>query len=292
MKSNKQHIKNNKSIENLILERSSNYAVPKGKDKQSVWEDLSAKIVDKSKISTKRGNSIRIMHKVAAAAIIIFSISIAYLYSDTNYSTKNAETKAVYLPDGSNVFLQPDSKISFNEKQWKTKREIKLNGEAYFSVKKGSTFTVKTENGNIEVLGTRFNVLSRENTFAVACVSGKVSVNLKNTSKSKILTQGKFTQKTGYGQLSGPFFINIEQIIKRQKGEFYFEQTNLNRVFEEFERQFDVNIKYTEVESRKFTGYFSNNDLENALKMVCKPMGLYYEIDNNLIVIKDLDKSN
>ena len=117
------------------MERSSNYTVPKGKDKVSVWDDLSKKIVDKSVVSIKRVNSLSIIYKVAAAAIIIVFSSIAYFYSDSNYSTKYAETQEIILPDGSNVFLQADSKISFNEKQWKTKREIKLNGEAYFSVK-------------------------------------------------------------------------------------------------------------------------------------------------------------
>lgn len=292
MKKNNKHIKNEKSIEKLILEQSSNYAVPKGKDKESVWEGLSGKLADKSNFSIKGGNNLRIMYKVAAASIIIILSSISYFYSDSKILTKNAETREVYLPDGSYVFLYAGSKITFNKNQWKSKREIKLKGEAFFSVKKGSTFTVNTENGNIQVLGTKFNVISRGKIFEVGCVSGKVRVNLINLKKSKILTQGEFTQKTASGKLTEPSFTNIEQIIKRQKGEFYFKQADLTRVFEEFERQFDVDIKYKELKNRKFTGYFSNNDIEKALKMVCKPMGLDYEINNKLIIIKNLAKSN
>ncbi|RLD67645.1 MAG: hypothetical protein DRI95_04495 [Bacteroidetes bacterium] len=292
LKSNKQHIENSKSIENLIEEKCSNYSVPNGKDKESVWGELSVKLVEKSKILTKRSKDFSIIYKVAAAAIILVLSSITYLYSDTSYSTKYAEIKMVNLPDGSSVFLQADSRISLNEKQWETNREIKLVGEAYFSVKKGSTFTVETGNGNIKVLGTRFNVVSRGNTFEVGCVSGKVSVNLKNSLKSKILTKGMQTWQTLSGQLSEPVSVNVEHIINRQKGEFYFEQADLSLVFEELERQFDVKVKYTGIKNRKFTGYFSNKDIETALKMVCNPMNLDYEINNRLIIIKGLAKSN
>ncbi len=292
MKSNGQHIENNKLIEKLIEERAAKFSVSNRKSKEIVWRELSAKLDDKSENSTIKGNGIHIAFKIAAAAVIIISIGVSFLFSDSKISTHYAETKMIYLPDGSSVFLQADSKISFNEKRWNTERDVKLEGEAYFSVKKGSTFTVKTKNGNIKVLGTRFNVLSRAKSFVVACVSGKVRVNIKNRSKSKILTKGLQTLKDKSGELMEPFFVNQEQIINRQEGQFYFEQADLNLVFEEFERQFDIDIEYTEVKSRKFTGYFSNNDVETALKMICKPMSLDYQIDDGLVVINDLAKSN
>ena len=292
MKKNNGHIKNNKSIEKLILEYSSNYTVPKGKGKDAVWENLSEILSNDSKDSIKRGNNLRVIYKVAAAAVIILLSSIAYYYSDSNLSTQNAENRVVYLPDSTYVFLQPGSKLSFNESQWDSKREVKLNGEAYFSVKKGSTFTVETATGNIQVLSTRFNVISRGKTFEVGCVSGKVKVNLKSQTKSKILTKGLLTRKNEHGYLSEPLKVQPERIINRQKGVFYFKEADLTSVFEEIERQFDVDIIYEKIKNRKFTGYFSNNDTETAFKMVCKPMGLDYEINNKLVIIKNLAKSN
>jgi len=250
----------------------------------SVWEILSDNITDDNKTDVKRRNNFQLLFKVAAAAIIIIFSSIAYFYSDSDYSTKYAEIQEINLPDGSDVFLQADSKISFNKMQWKSKRVINLDGEAYFTVKKGKTFTVKTENGDIRVLGTRFNVISRENTFNVGCVSGKVRVNIKNKAKSKILTKGLFTSKNENGSLSEPSIISTEQIINRQKGIFYFEKEDLKIVFKEFERQFDIRIKYNE-QNRQFSGYFSNKDMETALKMVCKPMQLDFNIKEKQVII-------
>jgi len=284
--------RNRQYIEKKILERSSNYIVPTGKGKDSVWEDLSGKLVAKSEISLKKQNTSYVMCRVAATVIILILSSVVYLYSDSNISTESAETCEVYLPDGSYVFLQSNSKISFNKKQWSSNRKIELKGEAFFSVKKGSAFTVQTEAGNVQVLGTKFNVINRNKMFEVACISGKVSVSSINETELKILTKGMSTCRLESGELSEPSFTNIERILSRQKGVFYFEQSDLTLVFKEFERQFNVKIKYIEKEKRKFTGYFSNKKLETALKMVCKPMELDYDMNDELVVVSGLARPN
>ena len=115
---------------------------------------------------------------------------------------------------------------------------------------------------------------------------------MSDNNEKVILTKGFCTKKLKTGHLIKPIKKDINITLKRNNGEFYFEESSLLLVFEEFERQFNVQIEYTKTENRKFTGYFSNNDIETALKIICKPMKLNYEIDNKLIFIKDLAKSN
>jgi len=63
------------------------------------------------------------------------------------------------------VVLNSKSTISFNKTDWKNNRQLTLDGEAYFKVEKGSTFTVNTNNGSVTVLGTQFNVNSTRRFF-------------------------------------------------------------------------------------------------------------------------------
>ena len=290
MKDNKKHINDKEIIEQRILSQSSSYTVPTGKTKETVWNELLHDINVEQ--STKKRIVFKPLYKIVAAVIVVVVSSIAFLYSDTKITTNFAENSEIYLPDSSYVFLQSGSSISFNKRTWNVNRELTLNGEAYFSVKKGSNFTVKTENGTVEVLGTKFNVVSRMQNFNVSCVTGKVRVSLAKSRSKVILTKGLYTVKLENGKLATPSEKDIEVVIKRNKGEFYFEKTDLKLVFEELERQFDVEIEYQDIKNRQFTGYFLNKDLETALKMVCKPMELEYTVNNRLIIIKDLAKLN
>ena len=61
-----------------------------------------------------------------------------------------------------------------------TKRDLTLEGEAYFKVQKGQTFSVNTTDGVVKVLGTHFNVKQRNNYFEVNCYEGLVSVTYNN----------------------------------------------------------------------------------------------------------------
>ena len=289
LKQNNKHIKNN-TFEQQILNFSSAYSVPAEKSKKTVWDELSKKL-DDNKISTTE-KPFRLLYKIAAAAVVLIISSIAFLYSGSKITTGFAQNKEIYLPDSSYVFLQAGSSISFNKRLWNSGREVKLNGEAYFSVKKGSKFTVKTQTGSVQVLGTKFNVISRNLQFTVACVTGRVRVSLEKSKAEVILTKGLFTKETKNGQLTKASVKSIDEIMKRNKGAFYFEKTDLKLVFEELERQFDVKIEYKDIENRQFTGYFANKNLETALKMVCKPMELEYTVNNRLVVIKNLAKLN
>ena len=89
--------------------------------------------------------------------------------SGTSISSSPAEMLTHVLPDRSTVRLNADSRIRVNEKKWEEKRQLALTGEAYFEVEKGQTFRVETDLGDVEVLGTKFNVYSRSGIFEVFC---------------------------------------------------------------------------------------------------------------------------
>ena len=141
------------------------------------------------KSHTRRLTLIRTFSAAAAVTLLCLSVWTAYLYMQPvtiqTVSTL-AETRTVCLPDGSTVTLNHYSSLSYPEKFKSDKREVKLNGEAYFEVSKNKKhpFIVQTETIDVQVLGTHFNVDAYQNNPDVKTTLLTGSVAVSNKSKS------------------------------------------------------------------------------------------------------------
>lgn len=248
-------------------------------------QDFKARIANRTK---KKPKVISFNKSLAfkIAASIAFLVGITYFlfnFSQETLKTDFAENKSFILPDESAVTLNAVSKITYSKTSFKKNRQLKLDGEAYFSVKKGSTFNVKTEQGNIEVLGTKFNVKSRGNSFNVFCYEGSVAVTHNNL--KVILTKGEGVQLTKNNtfiklpkpETFAPLWLNNES---------YFMQEPYTEVLAEFERQFKVKIISKSINTDVlFTGGFNNNDLDSAIKSITLPLNINYRIKDNEIIL-------
>ena len=158
-----------------------------------------------------------------------------------------------------------------------------LDGEAFFKIIKGGDFTIGTAEANISVIGTSFNIYSRNGHFSVKCETGSIVVAVKSFEISDtlqalqamdILKTPEQPEITRYKieKLSSATWIN---------GEFYYDNSPLVEVFKEIERQFNVNITISkQILHRRYSGYFNkNHDLTEALTLVCAPMELKYKVD-------------
>ncbi len=213
---------------------------------------------------------------VAASIAIIFSI---FLYSPKEtYTTGYGEQISVALPDGSEMILNAKSIASFDKKSWNDKREVSLTGEAFFKVKKGEKFTVVTNNGNISVLGTQFNVQSQGTFFEVACFEGKVSV--QSNSIKKILTPGK-----GYRSIKNDTDENWSFTSKKPSwtsNTSSFRSVPIKYVFKELEEQYHIKIKTSNIDLETiFTGNFPNNNKEVALRTVFSTLDMDFSISQD-----------
>lgn len=248
-------------------------------------QDFKARIANRKKKKVKVISFNRNLAFKMAASIALL-VGITYFLFNFNQETIKAdfaENKSFVLPDESTVTLNAVSEITYSKTSFKTNRQLKLDGEAYFSVKKGSTFNVKTEQGTIEVLGTKFNVKSRENSFKVFCYEGSVAVSHNNT--KVILTKGEGLQLTENNTLiklpkpesSSPLWLNNESEFIREP---------YTEVLAEFERQFKVKIVSKSINTDVlFTGGFRNNDLNSAIKSITLPLNINYRIIDNEIIL-------
>ncbi|NNF74266.1 MAG: DUF4974 domain-containing protein [Flavobacteriaceae bacterium] len=220
--------------------------------------------------------------RIAAVLVIAFGAYFFTLTQDTNVSTLMAEKTTIALPDDSEVVLNSQSVLSFNERDWKSSRDIELNGEAFFKVAKGKSFNVMTSAGTVTVLGTQFNVKHREGIFEVVCFEG--SVEVKSSSRQVVLKPGD-----QFLLLDGKYIAAEKD--KRQKpswidNESYFKSMPYGLVVTEFERQYDVEINIDSVDTdQRFTGSFTHNNIDLALKSITLPLNLKYRLTDGRTIM-------
>ena len=139
--------------------------------------------------------------KIAVVALLFLFIGnlkqIQYTPDQILYTATKKQPKEVILPEGSKVILAEDARITFN-KNWRDegKRIAKLQGKAYFSIKKRHfqgekvNFIVETPNIRVEVLGTEFNVDTDKNITQVVLNSGKVKLSTLGTNQQITMDPG------------------------------------------------------------------------------------------------------
>lgn len=226
--------------------------------------------------------------RIAAAIAVLLVGSYIYLNSlNEVVQTAVAERTEVLLPDNSEVSLNAASEIAYSAKKWNENRALQLEGEAFFKVAKGKKFTVTTEAGSVAVLGTQFNVEYRKGFFEVTCYEGLVAVTHEGNS---------------YELAAGNSFLVIDGTIRTTdkptslqpswvNNESSFKSIPLSYVFDELERQYNINVTTKNIDTnRLFTGTFSNTNLKLALESISTPSQIYYSLeeDNVLFYAEDL----
>jgi len=221
--------------------------------------------------------------RVAAILAICFSLYYYTTTLDTTITTAVAQKTTIELPDASSVSLNTQSILVFNKNDWKKERDVELEGEAFFKVAKGSSFNVITKSGTVTVYGTQFNVKQRDNYFEVICYEGLVGVTY-NSQETKLkpgdsflIIDGKTIAKEKENR-STPSWLNNESTFK---------SLPYKTIVAEFERQYGVDITLINIDSTQlFTGSFTHDNIEIALKSITLPLHLTYSKTNDTIILK------
>ena len=245
------------------------------KSKEDVWRELSHAIDSKQTDSLVVKQSARMWYPMAASIAILLGMALfGRLYTKEIRSDVGQHITAV-LPDGSKLTLNAGSGVSYHPLWWRFDRKVKLQGEAFFEVKKGKQFDVVSNNGVTTVLGTSFNIYARNNNYQVTCYSGKVRVVSLVNGHAMNITPGEQASLNSDGSIRLAKLKDTKAPVSWMNNMFVFTATPLNLVFEEIERQYAVTIGFHEEIEYLYTGNFSRNQsLEQVLQMVCRPYGL------------------
>ena len=243
-----------------------------------------ALIATKGKLAGKNRSKFRSIVPVwsVAAALALLFISYFLFTGGHTVETGFGELSEEVLPDGSIVRMNAKTELTYRKRNWKENRRISLNGEAYFEVAKGATFTVESLQGEVQVLGTKFNVYSRENIFEVRCFEGKVKVSgAGETFLSAGESYRQVADKVERVELpndESPEWINRETSYKNSPvGSVLLGLAN------QYGLSFEGNVP---VDSIRVTVSFPNDNEELALDLVFKSLQKnYYRKSEKVIFI-------
>ena len=284
-------MKSNFEIENKEKKVFSNLKPNYSKNKKDVWSEINLAISQNELHDEKETTpTIKLWFKysIAASFLVLFSIGISMRLYTTEIYTLTNETTNHILPDGSIIELNAATTISYHPYWWKFNRSVNLEGEAFFKVQKGEEFNVISNNGTTQVLGTSFNIYSRNEKYNVYCKSGKVRV-IDNELNEVILQPGLFAEiETNKIQLKNK--INPELILAWKSDMFIYKNTPLKNVFKDFETYYGIKIEtnLNAISNLSYSGFFKRKTTINqALEIVCYSFDLKFDkINNNHYLVK------
>lgn len=170
------------------------------------------------------------------------------------------------LPDGTKVWLNAASSISYPPIFAGRERKVKITGEVYLEVSKDKKrpFIVDVDDrASIEVLGTSFNVNSYENEAMLKTTLLEGSVKVSANQKTAVLKPGQQAQMTSRANINSDQSlkvadnVDLEQVMAWKNGFFSVDNANLKQVARQLERWYDIEVK--------FEGKISEKNFEGAL---------------------------
>lgn len=207
-------------------------------------------------------------------------------------STPKGGTYALVLPDGSKVWLNAASSLTYPSKFDGQERVVKLEGEAYFDVKTMTIpFKVITDDREVNVLGTEFNISAyrADDDVRITLVEGKVSVS-SNAHEEVILNPGQ--QAFGTPGNIDIRTVNTESYTAWKNGYFSFDETPLNEIMRQISRWYDAEVVYDDpsLETVRFSGSLSRYErLSHVLDRIAFIGTVRFEIRDRQIIVKSIN---
>lgn len=227
--------------------------------------------------------TISLVTKVAAVLFLPLIIGIGWYYlSNVSNSDKVQYAEIIAprgsisnfeLPDGSTVWLNSGSKLKYPVKFGKKNRQVALNGEGYFSVKKDTDkpFIVNAGKIYIEVLGTMFDVKSYENddNTYVTLEKGKVKVDYEQKTLAYLHPgeQISISQNGSQFNVSG---VDATLFSIWREGKIIFKDESFKNILNTFERMYNVDFEIgdKEILEYKYYAVFENESIDEVLKLI------------------------
>jgi transmembrane sensor len=273
-------------------------------------------------------NRIRKWYWAAAAAILV--IAVGLLASGTLFnkkdgkeliaarevneiSTRQGSKSKIQLPDGSVVWLNAGSKLTYNKEYGQQLREVSLTGEGYFDVMKNKDkpFIIHTSNINIKVLGTAFNVKAypEDKQTETSLIRGSIEVTIKNRPDNKIIlspnekliVENEFFIKNGaekddskYAQPAISINKLKHSVIDSAVAEtqwidnkLVFNDESFAELAVRMERWYDVDIEINDpaLLQKRMTGNFEKETIEQAIEALKLTISFKHEQTGNKIII-------
>jgi len=249
-----------------------------------VWQDVDELKRCRAKVFSLRSFTMRAM-RIAAMFVLAFGLSYMLLQI---LQKDNVEMQTVYVPagqrtqvmlaDGTMVWVNGKSTLTFPSRFASRTRKVELDGEAYFEVQRNpeKQFIVSTAHQSaIKVLGTKFNVKAYKDSeeITTTLIEGKVYFEFNNTAQKPQYITMTPGQKLIYYSQSGRtelYSTSGERELAWKDGIIVFKQTSLQDALEILADRYDVEfiVRRNVPSDDLFSGTFTNRGLEQILNYI------------------------
>ena len=257
------------------------------------------------RISATKRRDYRIKEILRIAAIVIFALGAGwlghYFYSGFSFNASQVEQKTIeaskgqikeiFLADGTHVWLNSDSRLSFPTGFSENNREVELSGEAFFEVtaSEEKPFLVKTGNHMVKVTGTRFNICEYPESKIIETTLEEGKVKIISGNLFKDLLPG---EQSSYHTESAEIRISktdLEIYTVWKEGRYDFNNEPVGKIFQIIERWWDVKIEYPEeaLKNERISGVLRRyKPVEQHFEVIQQLIPLDFKMTNDVITIK------
>ena len=229
----------------------------------------------------------------AAAALLFALVRVTNAPGDSHgvlraseFATEQAEMVTASLDDGSVVRLAPESRLRVAPAA--NRREVWLDGEAFFAVAKDSArpFAVRTRAGSVEVLGTRFDLRVVGEELRLVVTEGKVS--LVSGDHRRLVLAGQVAHVRNGLPPVVERAVRVDSLLSWTDGFTVFQNTPLHQVARELEQRYGVRVLLPDstIASRRVTAWFTNQSFEQVLFAICKAVDAHCSLRDNVASIE------
>jgi len=221
-------------------------------------------------------------------------------------STPKGGQYNIELPDGSKVWLNAASSITYPTAFDSKERKVQVTGEAYFEVAKLVTakdgkrvpFLVDIKNkttghdlGQVQVLGTHFNInaYDDEEMVKTTLLEGSVKVSAIGSRQSAIIKPGEQASLSHSSQLSQPIPVQTDAVMAWKNGVFHFENADIKTVMRQVSRWYDVEVVYKRTLDNDDPLFFEvtrNTNLSDVLRVLNLAGGARYSIQDKKVIVQ------
>ena len=282
---------------------------PTQQDFSEVWENIEeakkqfSSKVNKTTYYVGSSRNFRFLYKVAAVFLLFALSAVAYLlWNDTEQhitcTTNYGETRTILLPDSSTVYLNANSTLSYAA-AWNEEgsREVWLNGEAFFDVKRKVSeteeiqsshpdrFMVHTQQLDVIVLGTQFNVNERRGKTKVVLHSGKVKLQSGNR-PGVLMEPGELAELNPGAEKLIKKMVDTKIYNSWINKQLIFDNTPLNEVAATLEDNYGLKIEFAEgIAQERFTGTIPTDNIDILFTILSESLDISITKNNNLIKV-------
>lgn len=195
----------------------------------------------------------------------------------------------VVLPDGTKVWLNASSSLSFPTIFSGPERRVQLKGEAYFEVAKNvhMPFKVEVKGMTVKVLGTHFNVMAYDDEQQVNTTLLEGSVEAASAGKKQILKPGEQASLKKSDGTMDIKKVNTAEFVAWKNGSFMFMDEGIESIMRKISRWYDVEVSYKgNLSDKIFAGYISKDeDISEVLKMLQLTGTIHFKVEGRRVIV-------